>query len=218
MKTVPIGSIILIFLSLILCFTRVISNSSARTFAKLNSFAGNYKPHFISFNSDGGEIDISWDVSVPFFKIPLNRIKENGEVLPLINVNTRGLSIAGMLTIIFTLAVPLLSKPAQGMHYRSDSQWSWMGNTMNEIILGNNYVITCIQRIVCTIVSEASHSDNPTSTDKIIDGLSSYTWFKEFINGTALQEAIQIGKGGHDCTHVYKECFITSGMLKNIMM
>lgn len=56
----------------------------------------------------------------------------------------------------------------------SDSQWSRMGNTINEIILGNNYVTPCIQRIVCTVVSEASHSDNPTSTDKIIDGLSRY--------------------------------------------
>ena len=51
----------------------------------------------------------------------MNHVSENGEVLPLLNVNTKGLSIAGMLTAILTLAVPLLSKPGPGMQYRSMS-------------------------------------------------------------------------------------------------
>jgi len=144
---------------------------------------------------------------VPFFTIPINHVSEDGEVLPLLNVNPKGLSIAGVVTAILTLAVPLLSKPGPGMQYRStsfipisslylalkqqifykysriiwwisvsglDSQWSQMGDTINEIVFSNRYITPCVQRIVCTIVSEASHSDNPTSTDKIIDGLSRY--------------------------------------------
>lgn len=71
-----------------------------------------------------------------------------------------------ILKFIFTETVNLFAG--------SDWQWSWMENTVNEIILGNNDVISCIQRIVCTIVSEASHSDNLTSTHKIIDGLLRY--------------------------------------------
>jgi len=58
---------------------------------------------------------------VPFFTIPVNHVSEDGEVLPLLNVNTKGLSIAGVVTAILTLAVPLLSKPGPGMQYRSTS-------------------------------------------------------------------------------------------------
>lgn len=49
-----------------------------------------------------------------------------------------------------------------------------MGNTINEMIFNNNYVVPCMQRIVCSIVSVAANAENPTSTDKIIDGLSRY--------------------------------------------
>lgn len=53
-----------------------------------------------------------------------------------------------------------------------------MGDTINDVVFGNTLIAPCIQRVVCSVVSEASHSDNPTSTDKIIDGLSRYaqTW------------------------------------------
>jgi len=64
---------------------------------------------------------ITWDISVPFFTIPINHVSEDGKVLPLLNVNPKGLSIAGVVTAILTLAVPLLSKPEPGMQYRSTS-------------------------------------------------------------------------------------------------
>ncbi|XP_020277928.1 uncharacterized protein LOC109851847 [Pseudomyrmex gracilis] len=209
-----------VFLPLALWFARVIGDGDVKPSAKLNGqFINNHKAQLISFDSKGGEIEINWDVSVPFFTIPLNHIGENGEVFPLLNVNTRGLSVAGLLTGILTLAVPLLSKPGPGMHYRSiDSQWSRMGDALNEIMLGNSYITPCVQRIICTMVAEASHSDNPTSTDKIIDGLSSHKWFREFTNGTVLQEAVRMGREEQDCGRVYKECFVTPRILKSIMM
>ncbi|XP_011697054.1 PREDICTED: uncharacterized protein LOC105455435 [Wasmannia auropunctata] len=205
----------LILLPFALFFVRVIGDGNARTFTKPNG----QKPQFISFDTTGGEVEINWDVSVPFFTIPLNHVSESGEVLPLLNVNTRGLSVAGVLTAILTFMVPLLSKPGSGMQYRSlDSQWLQVGDTINEIVFSNRYITPCVQRIVCTVVSEASHSDNPTSTDKIIDGLSSHKWFKEYTNGTVLQEAIRTGREGYqDCARVYKECFVTPKILKNMM-
>ncbi|XP_039314297.1 uncharacterized protein LOC105204177 [Solenopsis invicta] len=217
MRATPADSIALILLPFALFFVQVIGNSNERTFIKPNG----QKPQFVSFDTKGGEVEINWDVSVPFFTIPLNHIGENGEVLPLLNVNTRGLSIAGVLTAILTLAVPLLSKPSgPGMNYRSlDSQWLQMGDTINEIVFSNRFITPCVQRIVCTVVSEAKHSDSPSSTDKIIDGLSSHKWFKDFTNGTILQEAIRIGQeGNHDCGHVYKDCFVTPKILKNVMV
>lgn len=53
-----------------------------------------------------------------------------------------------------------------------NGQWLHIGNTINEMMFGNDYVVPCMQRIVCSIVSVAANSENPTSTDKIIDGLS----------------------------------------------
>lgn len=53
-----------------------------------------------------------------------------------------------------------------------NGQWLQMGNTINEIIFGNNYVAPCMQRVVCSIVSVATHTKNQTSADKMIDGLS----------------------------------------------
>ncbi|XP_012226370.1 uncharacterized protein [Linepithema humile] len=221
MKATPVDSIALL-LSLVLCFMRVIADGGARTSAKHNSpFINNRKSQLIAFDSKGGVIEVNWDFSVPFFTLPLNHIGENGEVLPLVTVNTKGLSVAGVLTALVTLAVPLLSKSKpSSMNYRnSDSQWSRMGETINEIMLGNSYITPCVQRIVCSIVSEASHSDNPSSTDKIIDGLSSHKWFKEFTNGTVLQEAIRMGREGHhDCGRMYKECFVTPRILKSMMV
>ncbi|XP_050444986.1 uncharacterized protein LOC126848262 [Cataglyphis hispanica] len=221
MRAFPSDSAVLILLPLALFFARVIGDGDARTSTKLNSlFINSQKPQLVSFNSKEGDIEINWDVSVPFFRIPLSHVNKHNEISTLIDVNTRGLSIAGILTAILTLAVPVLSKPGPGMHYRSsDTQWSRMGNTINEIMLSNNYVTPCIQRIICSIISEASHSNNPTSTDKIIDGLSSHEWFKEFTNGTVLQEAVRIGREKHhDCGRVYKECFVTPRILKSIMM
>lgn len=49
--------------------------------------------------------------------------------------------------------------------------------------------------------------------------LNSHEWFKEFTNGTVLQEAIRIGRERHhDCGRVYKECFVTPRILKSVMM
>ncbi|XP_012522575.1 uncharacterized protein LOC105828658 [Monomorium pharaonis] len=215
MRVTLADSTVLILLPLVLFFVRVIGDSNARTFTKING----QKSQLISFDSKEGEVEVNWEVSVPFFTIPLNHVRENGEVLPLLNVNTKGLSVAGVLTAILTLAVPLLSKPAPGMQYRSlDSQWSQMGDTISEIVFSNRYVTPCVQRIVCTIVSEARNSDSPSSTDKIIDGLSSHKWFKEVTNGTVLQEAIRVGREGHhDCDRIYKECFVTQKILKSMM-
>ncbi|XP_071562217.1 LOW QUALITY PROTEIN: uncharacterized protein [Temnothorax nylanderi] len=217
MRATPTDSaaLTLILLPFALFFVRVIGDGTTRTFTKPNG----QKSQLISFDTKGGEVEITWDVSVPFFTIPLNHVSETGEVLPLLNVNTRGLSIAGVLTAILSLAVPLFSKPGPGMQYRSlDSQWSQMGDTINEIVFSNRYITPCVQRIVCSVVSEASQSDNPTSTDKIIDGLSSHKWFKEFTNGTVIQEAIRVGREGHhDCGRIYKECFVSPKILKSMM-
>ncbi|KOX71053.1 hypothetical protein WN51_03594 [Melipona quadrifasciata] len=177
----------------------------------------------ISFNSDHELLRIDWDVSIPFVSIPLEyKIGENGEVPALFNVNTKSLGIVGLIVSLLGVVSPLFSKTHQQYNYRSVDdggvQWLQMGNTINEMMFNNDYVVPCMQRIVCSMVSVAAHSENPTSTDKIIDGLSSHSWFKGVTNGTIIEDAVTTGrKGGHDCARIYKDCLITPKLLKSMM-
>ncbi|KAI4486338.1 hypothetical protein M0802_012357 [Mischocyttarus mexicanus] len=221
--------ILLVFFIIQLTIADYISAGSGKgKISKLkNPFVSHSKPRFISFDAEEANIDISWDVSIPFISIPLQqKIGEENEKSPkLFNVNTKALTIAGIITGISSLVVPLFSKPIpppsqSQSHYRIDDgmEWSTMGNTINEMIFSNNYVAPCMQRIVCSIVSAASRTDNPTSTEKIIDGLSSHRWFKDATNGTLIEDAVSVGRDDNrDCTRVYKNCLITPRLLNNLM-
>ncbi|XP_076656795.1 uncharacterized protein LOC143361343 [Halictus rubicundus] len=175
----------------------------------------------ISFDSESEKIRLDWSLDIPFVSIPIDqKIGEHGHVPSLLNVNTKGIGIIGVLTTLLTVVPPLFSKERPHTNYRSEdsSQWLEMGNTINDIIFGNNYVAPCMQRVVCSIVSVAAHSESPTSTDKIIDGLSSHKWFNDVTNGTMFEDAVKIGrKGGHDCARIYKDCLITPVLLKTMM-
>ncbi|KZC06226.1 PREDICTED: uncharacterized protein LOC107194936 [Dufourea novaeangliae] len=183
----------------------------------------NHRPNggLISFNSEQEKLRLDWAVTIPFISIPIDyKIGEHGEVPPLLDVNTKTLGIVGVLTTLASVFPPLFSKSHHHMNYRSgdNTQWFEMGNTINDMIFGNNYVAPCIQRIVCSIVSMATHSESPTNTEKIIDGLSSYKWFKDVTNGTIIQDAVNAGrKGNHDCERIYKDCLITPKLFKAMM-
>ncbi|XP_015182168.1 PREDICTED: uncharacterized protein LOC107069398 [Polistes dominula] len=223
-------TIVLVFFIIQLTMADYISAGSGKgKISKMkNPFVGHSKPKFISFDAEEANIDISWDVSIPFISIPLQEKmdEDNKEKSPkLFNVNTKALTIAGIITGISSLVVPLFSKPVRPplqsqSHYRTDDgmEWSTMGNTINEMIFSNNYVAPCMQRIVCSIVSTASRTDNPTSTEKIIDGLSSHKWFRDATNGTLIEDAVSVGRDDNrDCTRVYKNCLITPRLLNNLM-
>nr|XP_034176801.1 uncharacterized protein LOC117602651 isoform X2 [Osmia lignaria] len=195
-----------------------ISRGQSKTFGKHPSNG------LISFNSEEEKLRIDWAVTIPFISIPLDhKTGEHGEIPSLLNVNTKPLGLVGLMTTLLTVITPLFSKthPQHNTHhhYRSEDnvQWFQMGNIINEMIFSNNYMVPCMQQVVCSIVSLATHAENPTGTDKIIDGLSSYKWFKDFTNGTIVDEAIAVGQKGNDCARVYKDCVISPKLLKIMM-
>ncbi|XP_078035988.1 uncharacterized protein LOC144469492 [Augochlora pura] len=175
----------------------------------------------VSFNPEDEKIRLDFSFNIPFVTVPIEqKIGEHGQIPSLLNVNTKGLGIVGILTTLLSVVPVLLSKERPHTSYRSEDNYQWleMGNTINDIIFGNNYVAPCMQRIVCSIVSVAANSESPTSTDKIIDGLSSHKWFKNVTNGTMIQDAVNIGRrGGNDCTLAYRDCMITPALLKTMM-
>ncbi|OAD56838.1 hypothetical protein WN48_02363 [Eufriesea mexicana] len=214
--------------TLLICLLLHCSESKDSSNGKTKASRGHGKAYgkypgggLISFNTEQEKLDIDWSVTIPFISIPLeHKIGENGEVSPWLNVNTKALGVVGLITTLFSVVTPLFSKTHPQYNYRSmdNEQWLQMGDTINEMIFGNNYVAPCMQRVVCSIVSVATQSENPTSADKIIDGLSSHRWFKDVTNGTIIQDAVLTGrKGDHDCAYIYKDCSITPQFLKTIM-
>ncbi|CAL7951077.1 unnamed protein product [Xylocopa violacea] len=198
-----------------------VNEKSKASRADSKSFGKHPNGRLISFNSEEGKLSIDWAITIPFISIPLeHKIEENGALPSLFNVNVKSLGIVGLITALFSVISPLFSRKHSHYNYRSmdNEQWLQMGNTINEMILRNTYVVPCVQRVVCSIVSVATHTDNPTSTNKIIDGLSSHKWIKDVTNGTIIQEAVAIGrKGDKDCAHVYKDCLLTQKLLRTMM-
>ncbi|XP_023287987.1 uncharacterized protein LOC105697211 [Orussus abietinus] len=179
----------------------------------------------ISSSSRGDEkllrFQIDLDLSIPFLSIPLGSEEQRpGEMPSLINVNPKSLSIAGVLTALAAIVVPLLTKSESEYHYRTGKKSdSWQfGNSPNDVLFDNSYLTPCLQRVICSVVSMSTRAENPTSTEKVIDGLSSHEWFKAMTNGTMIQEAVAAGRDGtRDCSLVYPGCFITPRVLSNIL-
>lgn len=48
-----------------------------------------------------------------------------------------------------------------------------VGQAINELVLGNNYVTPCVQRAVCSAMAKVNVAEQPSSAEKIIDGISS---------------------------------------------
>ncbi|XP_046740599.1 uncharacterized protein LOC124408002 [Diprion similis] len=181
------------------------SSRNARTDIFTNS-------KYVTFNSLGDKIGIDLDLSIPFLSIPLD--PGYGATQPLININAKALAIAGLFTTVSTILVPLLIKPHTIPNYRSDdSQQDWgnYGETINEVFLGNSYLAPCTKRFICSVVSKASRTEGQTSVDKIIDGLSSHEWFNQFMEGTAIQEAVIAGRQAkNNCNVIYSGCFLST--------
>lgn len=196
----------------------------------INSVAGfnqkNAFDRFISFDSNDGKVDIELDLSVPFISIPMdNRESKNGFPTPLVTVNTKGIVVMGVLIATSAFVVPLLFKPiptpnSPGQRFRMEEDlqvWN-LGNTVNEILLHNGFVTPCLQRMLCSMITTIKHTDKPTSTNKIIDGVVSHSWFEQFVNGSVVMDAIATGQGSQkDCDVAYKSCPVSQQMIANAL-
>ncbi|XP_014218442.1 uncharacterized protein LOC106646815 [Copidosoma floridanum] len=91
---------------------------------------------------------------------------------------------------------------------------------MNEMLSREGPVTPCVQLIVCSAVAVARHSDNQSSADKIIDGLSSHSWFEQVTNGTSIEEAISMGRKvseTEECNVSYKNCALNRQIVNNLL-
>ncbi|XP_044729021.1 uncharacterized protein LOC123292429 [Chrysoperla carnea] len=77
-----------------------------------------------------------------------------------------------------------------------------------------------MQRAICWLIKNSSQNvalGKSASVDKIIDGIASNTWMRHFINGTAIDNAIQDGyKSDKNCSNTYS-CQLNQLSLEKIM-
>ncbi|XP_011305392.1 uncharacterized protein [Fopius arisanus] len=167
------------------------------------------EPKFISFNSDDGKIDVDLDLSIPFISIPLGDKDDKDGPRPLVNINTKSITVAGILAAITAFVIPLLFKTPNHSQYRFDNEFNvWdAGRTLNEFILGNNYVTPCIQRAICGAIARVDRVKTPTGADKIVDGLANLKIIKDLINGTSIQKAVDVGhQSTEQCLNYFQSC------------
>ncbi|XP_066597018.1 uncharacterized protein [Prorops nasuta] len=178
-------------------------------------------PSIIGFDSENGNIEINWDVSVPFITIPISHSEHSsGGVPPLFKINTKALGVAGLVTTVAALTAPLFANSLEP-HYRSNRKADWTdyaSEAFSNMIPHSSFIGPCMQYVICSAISASARSENPSSTEKILDGLSSNKWFSQAINGTAVEEAVLVGRdGSRDCSAVYKNCSVNPRLLQNIM-
>lgn len=77
---------------------------------------------------------------------------------------------------------------------------------------------SCMQRMVCSYskraavaVREAAIDANETqeeisSLDRMVDGLSTNQILRTALQGTAIQEAVDSGRAGENCSRAYPQC------------
>lgn len=75
---------------------------------------------------------------------------------------------------------------------------------------------SCMQRAVCTYSQQASSSmkkasklnddEKVSSFDRVIDTITTNQIFRTAMEGTAIQEAVEAGRAGRNCSRTYPHC------------
>ncbi|XP_053984173.1 uncharacterized protein LOC128893858 [Hylaeus anthracinus] len=75
---------------------------------------------------------------------------------------------------------------------------------------------SCMQRAVCTYSQHAASStrdanqlneeEEVSSFDKMFDAITTNQFFRTAMEGTAIQEAVEVGRNGRNCSKTYPHC------------
>ncbi|KAL3285598.1 hypothetical protein HHI36_000127 [Cryptolaemus montrouzieri] len=102
----------------------------------------------------------------------------------------------------------------------SGDYWKYI-NHLEKILSANNVdPTTCMQRLVCSAISHSLvniKKGQATSSDKIIDGVSSSSWLLEQLQGTPMYFAVQDGLDGHQCDQIYTKCNLPTNTVESVV-
>lgn len=77
---------------------------------------------------------------------------------------------------------------------------------------------SCIQRRICERVknSMTREAENGAMMDKFIATMANSDWAMKFISGTAIEQAIQMGKSDRSCIDMLSNCTMPWPMLQGV--
>lgn len=79
----------------------------------------------------------------------------------------------------------------------------------------------CTQRIICWYVKDSAINvaeNSATTVNKIINGITSASWALEYTDGTAINDAIAVGKALKNCERTYPSCRMDRNFIANTLM
>lgn len=168
--------------------------------------------HFISFTSSQGYPHSGSGVGSYYSPLKFNL---GGIILgTLVGV--------GALLLLPKLASAFHGGGGHGGYYRSEDSAGDFTSLMHSIsnFLDENSVdsAACVKRMICSSVRNSEYNLENQTADQIdqwIYGLTDNSFVKYMVNGTQINEALDIGKrkNGQDCGEVYKECKLDKDMV-----
>lgn len=78
----------------------------------------------------------------------------------------------------------------------------------------------CTQRATCWYVKEAMNNVNENRADKldtVINGLSGADWAVKFTTGTAIEDAIRVGRRNLNCEQAFPSCQLKTETVQKIL-
>ncbi|XP_057339163.1 uncharacterized protein LOC130676726 [Microplitis mediator] len=136
-------------------------------------------------------------------------------------VDLGGLILGAVLGIGSILIIPkilYLLSGSYGQYARSDEGGFVNSMTKIDDILTHHGIdtTTCMQRAVCTYAKRAAETirtandiddeEKVSSFDRLIDTVTTNQVFRTAMRGTAIQEAIEAGRKGQNCSRAYRQC------------
>ncbi|XP_076764758.1 uncharacterized protein LOC143431677 [Xylocopa sonorina] len=136
-------------------------------------------------------------------------------------IDLGGLILGAILGIGSILIIPKLLYVLSGTygHYaRSDeSGFTQIMTKMDDVLARHGIDTTsCMQRAVCTYSQQAASSmkeannlndeERASSFERVIDAITTNQIFQTATEGTAIQEAVEAGRAGRNCSRNYPHC------------
>ncbi|CAK9822722.1 hypothetical protein ANTRET_LOCUS1198 [Anthophora retusa] len=136
-------------------------------------------------------------------------------------IDLGGLLLGAIIGVGSVLIIPKLLYVLSGSygHYArsEDSGFTQIMTRMDDVLARHGIDTTsCMQRAVCTYSQQAASSvkeanqlndeEKVSSFDRVIDTITTNQIFNTAMEGTAIQEAVEAGRIGRNCSRTYPHC------------
>ncbi|TMW54097.1 hypothetical protein DOY81_000883, partial [Sarcophaga bullata] len=185
------------------------------------------KPRGFQFHADDRDFNVELEFIIPFVRIPIERSTSVAQTAfrSLFNLNLQSLfttgaivAIGGIFAIILkSIFTPFayvndykkVSRNEESFASVNDNQVNQFINLMDTKLEENNINLShCIQRSLCTYVQEkfVKHGSKVGGAYQIVDGILSLQFVRNYLKGTAIQNALETAQNEHDCLEAYNGC------------